>query len=141
MKIRIQDHSIRYRITLQELEELRVMGRLDRLTRILGPAGPCGEFHYSLAVDTGLGDSTVDCADRGISLSLSVTDFETLSRPSEEGVYLRREWVDELGGAHRFLAFVEKDRPGSVCDKPEEWIYQERPGMRPETRPIPTGEA
>jgi hypothetical protein len=71
-----------------------------------------------------------------ISLLLTASDLRDLCEPEHEGVYIRHETSGEEGSPHRFIAFVEKDRPSSKCDKPEEWIYDQRPGERPMTRPI-----
>ena len=134
MKIRIKDNSLRYRVTLRELGALQAEGKIERHMRVPGPAGA---FCYALVLDSRAPESSVCVEDRGIRLILAKKDFETLCRLDEEGVYLRREWQDESGEAHRFIAFVEKDRPGSACEKAEEWIYDESPGRRPETQPIP----
>jgi hypothetical protein len=140
MKLRIKDNAVRFRITLKELETLRSEGALSRETHILGPAGPAGAFRYSLVRDAEAKESRLELEANGMALRLAPADFETLAREDEEGVYIRREWATEDGSRQRFMAFVEKDRPGSVCDKPEEWVYEERLGQRPETRPIPSGE-
>jgi hypothetical protein len=138
MKLRIQDDAVRFRITLKELEVLRSEGAVRRETRALGPNGPDGTFRYALVRDPEAKVSRLELDAASITMRLAPADFETLASENEEGVYIRREWSTRDGSRQRFMAFVEKDRPGSTCNKPEEWIYEERRGERPETRPIPS---
>lgn len=138
MKLRIKDSSIRFRITLKELEELRAAGRLAKETVV--PAGEDASlvFRYALEVDRTGKETVLDLQPYAMTVRLSAADFEALARDDEEGIYIRREWQDAgTGQARRFMAFVEKDRPGSTCEKPEEWIYEEVLGQRPRTVPIP----
>jgi hypothetical protein len=138
VKIRIKDNAVRFRITLKELERLRAEGLLASETRVLGPAGPAGVFRYAVLRDPGAKESNLEMGDRDMTMRLAQRDFEALASDDQEGVYIRREWTDHDGSVRRFMVFVEKDRPGSVCDKPEEWVYEERIGARPVTRPIPS---
>jgi hypothetical protein len=137
MKIRIQDNSIRLRVTLREVEHLAQDGRLCRETEILGPDGPVGTFRYMVAVDASAPESLVDLEPALIRVRLSPADRAALLQPDQEGVYIRREWIAPDGAVHRFMAFVEKDRPGSTCVKKEQWIYDAPPHGPVETRPIP----
>ena len=137
MKVRIQDNAVRFRITLKELEEWQSGGRLDRSTRIPGTDGTSRAFRYSVSFSEQEPESSLNLEPYSIELVLCPADFAQLCRPEQEGVYIRREWTDECGTAHRFMAFVEKDRPGSTCTKPEAWIYEEIPGQTRVTRPIP----
>ncbi len=137
MKLRIKDNSVRFRITLKELEELQSAGRLERSMRVPNPNGADAEFRYTAVIDPQSTESRVEVEAFLIRLVLGQGDFERLCAPDHEGTYVKREWEDETGRRHRFMAFIEKDRPGSTCVKPEEWIYEERPGGHPETRPIP----
>jgi hypothetical protein len=137
MKLRIKDNSVRFRITLKELETLRSEGVLRSETHVLNLDGPGGVFRCSLVRDPDAQASRMEWAAEGATMRLAPEDFQTLAKEEEEGIYLRREWTDEDGFRHRFMAFVEKDRPRSTCDKIEEWIYEERLGQKPLTRPIP----
>jgi hypothetical protein len=139
MKLRIKDNSVRFRITLKELETLRSEGVLRSETHVLNLDGPGGVFRCALVRDPDAQASRMEWAAEGATMRLASADFQTLANDKEEGVYIRREWTDEDGFRHRFMAFVEKDRPRSVCDKIEEWIYEERLGQKPLTRPIPKG--
>jgi hypothetical protein len=125
MKIRIQDNSVRFRITLKELEALNQTGRIESVTEVYSPEGtaPEGRFVYAVAA-ADIGASSRCAIEPGsITVYLNDADRVTLNSPSEEGVYLRREHTLASGETRRFMAFVEKDRPASKCDKPEAWIY------------------
>lgn len=137
MKIRIQDNSVRFRLTLREVEALGREGSLSRQSEILGPGGVEAVFGYSIVVAREAATSRVTLEGSSLVLALCGADLETLLRPEEEGVYLRHEWVAPEGKVHRFMAFVEKDRPGSTCVKKEQWIYDAPPHGPVETRPIP----
>lgn len=142
MKLRIQDSSFRFRITLKELEELVAMGRIERHAEVPGPDGAVMGFHYAIVQEPNAAGSCLRVEAFGVVLALAGPDLKSLCEPNREGVYIRREWVDRTGVTRRSMAFVEKDRPASVCDKPEAWIYQEgRVGEKAETRPIPASRA
>jgi hypothetical protein len=139
MKIRIQDDSIRFRVTLKEVEELAQSGSVGRQTRVLTMDGPAGEFSYGIGAPDASCESVILVGDRAITLLLSQADLAELLKPDTEGVYIRREWVSATGEVRRFLAFVEKDRPAAACNKPETWIYDTAGGDVAETRAIPRG--
>lgn len=138
MKVRIQDNSVRFRITLEELEQLNASGRIEAVSELYSEDGvSCeGRFVYGVAVALDEPAGYCQMQPGSIFLYLSKRDLARLNDPAEEGVYLRREVNLKSGEAHRFIAFIEKDRPPTKCDKPEEWIYQRRPGEAPVTRPI-----
>jgi hypothetical protein len=129
MKIRIQDNSIRFRITVRELEELAERGELMRTTTF--PTGTV--FSYGIRVKTEAAQSSIDMADGAIVAVLSAADLDLLRDDSREGVYCRTEAAEERA---RFIFFVEKDRPGATCEKPEHWIYEEHAGKPASFRPI-----
>jgi len=135
MKIRIRDNSLRLRITLRELEHLAAEGKLRSEMHCLANSGPAGLFGYEIAVDATLAESDAAVEAFCIRLTLSRADLQSLLKPDHEGIYLKRE-IDGPGGIQRFIAMLEKDRPGVACEKPEEWVYEDRPGSRPETRSI-----
>lgn len=137
MKLRIQDNSLRIRISLRELEELLAAGKVSRTMQILGPDGLGPQLQYSLEHAAALPESIVTLTQNRITVHLSSADRDELIREDAEGVYLRREWTDLDGGRHRFMAFVEKDRPAATCRKIEQWIYDDPPHGPCETRPIP----
>lgn len=133
MKLRIQDSSIRFRLTLQEVEALGRDGRLERACRL--PGSP--PLTYALRRDPHAAESHVVLGPYRIELVLSEGDHAELASPEREGVYVQREWAGEAGTTERFMAFVEKDRPGSTCVKKEAWIYEGHHGREPKVVPIP----
>jgi len=120
MKLRIQDSSVRLRITLKELETLQQKAVLEKVCLI--PVG--ASFRYLVRVRDALAESRVVAQPYSLALELSTEDLRTLENPESEGVYLRKEWTDNQGVARRFMAFIEKDRPASTCRKIEAWIYE-----------------
>jgi len=139
MKIRIQDSSIRYRMTLREVEAFAQDGLIASTTQVVGPDGLGPVFEYRLEFDGNLAESEVLIKGASIAVRLSSIDRGVLLEPDKEGVYIRREWTSPEGKTHRFMAFVEKDRPGSTCVKKEQWIYDAPPHGPVETRAIPRG--
>ncbi|MCC6547831.1 hypothetical protein IT570_11760 [Candidatus Sumerlaeota bacterium] len=137
MKIRIQDNSIRFRVTLKEVELFAETGVLERSTQCIGHDGLGPLFKYSVVYGSNLPESSLELSAASITLKLCSADREMLLQPDEEGVYIRREWVSPEGKAHRFMALVEKDRPGSTCVKKEQWIYDVSPAGAIDSRPIP----
>lgn len=136
MKIRIQDNSIRFRLTLREVEVLKEEGFLERTTTVLGPEGPVASLCYAVWHDPDVRESLVEMPPNQIRMTLCNEDFMSLCDDAQEGVYVRREWTAPDGTSERFIAFVEKDRPGSTCIKPENWIYDMEKGVPTELRPI-----
>ncbi|MCX7964035.1 MAG: hypothetical protein N2644_06090 [Candidatus Sumerlaea chitinivorans] len=128
MKIRMQDSSVRYRITLRELELLQKQGSI--VAECLTPDS--GSWRYAVRVVPNRSASRLAIEPFAIILELTPSELEELSRPDREGVYVRREWTDAGGEVRRMIAFVEKDRPASTCDKPEMWIYEGH-GKGPQT--------
>lgn len=138
MKIRIQDNSIRLRMTLKEVAAFKESGVVARSTQVVEADGLGPLFEYRLEYDEALAKSEVLVDGSRIVVRLCPADRAELLKEDEEGVYLRREWVSPEGKTHRFMAFVEKDRPGSTCEKKEQWVYDAPPNGPIETRPIPT---
>jgi len=126
MKIRIQDHSVRYRISLKELDTLNRNGRIDAVTEIYAADGVTCEGRFSYAVAAAAPGTASRCAIEpgAITLYLDKTDRATLNDSDQEGVYLQREVKLASGEMRRFMAFIEKDRPSANCPAPDVWIYQ-----------------
>jgi len=103
MKIRIQDNSIRYRITLAELEALNETGRLESESEIYSTDGKTceGRFVYGVTAVAEGEPSRCIVAPNSIFLHLDPADLARLNDPSEEGVYLRREAHLPSGELHR----------------------------------------
>lgn len=134
MKLRIQDSSVRFRITIKELEQLAKIGVVARETRVPASGGHT-VFLYQVRRAPDADASDLQVTPFAFTLLLSQPDFQELADPSKEGVYIRREWIDQEGKTCRFLVFIEKDRPGSTCLKQEAWIYEINPGGEPTTVP------
>ena len=120
MKLRIQDSSVRFRITLKELEIIESGGGIEKACHL--PNGTV--FRYMASINRELPESRMVAEPFSIAIELSTPDAEQLSDPAQEGVYIRREWTDDTGEPRRFMAFIEKDRPASTCKKIEAWIYE-----------------
>ncbi len=137
MKIRIKDNSVRFRITLKELEQLNAEKRVESITETYDDSGELsGAFRYSILAHSGDSDTSCVIQPGSIAVHLSAADVQQLNDPAREGVYLRREVKLPAGKIHRFMAFVEKDRPPVHCEKVEAWVYEEPVGEPPVTRPI-----
>ena len=128
MKLRIQDNSVRFRITIRELEKLTDSGVLTSETRIPCAGGNSSVFKYTVSHDASASATTLRLEPCEFELKLSQADFDQLADPAREGTYIQREW-SENGETHRFMVFIEKDRPGSACIKPEAWVYDMRHGQ------------
>jgi hypothetical protein len=133
MKLRIQDNSIRFRITVKELEALVGEGRIERACAF--PGSP--SLRYVVSRDDKAPKSYVFHGPCLIELRLCADDMAVLSDPESEGAYIRREWEDADGEHQRFMAFIEKDRPASTCKKIESWIYEGHNGQENILTPIP----
>jgi hypothetical protein len=123
MKLRILDNSFRFRITLRELEILGGTGRIETAARFPPTGNREPSFSYAVSVDPEAPDSELRIDPFRIEFVLSRADLDRLRDPGTEGVYCRREWRDPAGDTVRAMAFLEKDRPATSCDKPEVWIY------------------
>lgn len=125
MKIRIQDHSVRFRITVREAETLWKVGWIESSAEMFSKETKqsCGKFIYGILKIDDAAESTCEMKPGSIKIILNLEDCKTLNAPSEEGIYIRQEIELESGKIHRFIAFVEKDRPATKCGKPDEWIY------------------
>lgn len=126
MKIRIQDHSVRFRVTVLEAETLLARGKIEACAEMYSSMTKAciGRFVYGITVDHEKAESSCEMNPGSIFLILTRQDAITLNDPSHEGVYLRHEVQLDEGRIHRFTAFVEKDRPTTKCSKPDEWIYE-----------------
>jgi hypothetical protein len=125
VKLRIKDNSFRFRITLRELEALQEAGRIESGASYPAPDGETSTFTYAVEIDDAVGEGRLDLDGSALTLRLGPAELQELADPSREGVYLRRQWIDSGGATRRAIAFIEKDRPSSSCDKPEHWIYRD----------------
>jgi len=132
MKLRIQDNSVRFRITVKELENLGKDGHLETTCTV--PGGAC--LRYGVRVDRAASSGEIRLKPFGVELILASDDYARLADPAQEGVYLECEWTDDAGKKQRCMAFIEKDRPGAACEKPEAWIYEGHHGGDSSVVPI-----
>lgn len=122
MKLRILNSSFRFRISPEELRDLAATGTAVS-EGCIPPSGAETTFRYGIQVDPGAEQGFLRLQPFSIMLVLSPAELATLRDPDREGVYLRREWTDANGLPARSMAFVEKDRPASRCEKPEAWVF------------------
>ena len=124
MKLRIENNSIRFRITPEELERLRQRSRIEASTKILSEDGKSteGEFIYAVAVDRDGGATRCRIEPSFIMLILHPDDLSALGQSDSAGIYHRRESTLDTGETHRFIAYVELDRPVKKRRRPEAWL-------------------
>lgn len=131
MKIRVQDNSVRFRITIRELETLAKDGELISSVEFPGTGA---SFSYGIRIEPDIPNGSIAFDGKAILTTLSPAELSQLQDDSREGIYFRHEPAEEAG--KRFIFFIEKDRPSSVCEKPEQWIYEEAGGKVQSLRPI-----
>lgn len=122
MKLRIENNSIRFRISPDELARLDEESGLEAATQIFGRDGASveGEFIYALAVDR-TGGSTRCRIEPGYIMF--ILDPESLDTLRDAGGYVfHRDVAAPEGGRKRFLAYVEIDRPVTRRNRPEVWL-------------------
>lgn len=123
MKLQINENSLRFRISKQDLRKLLETGRIKAsvILHSEGGSGVDGRFDYVIKVAKE-GAWRVEFKQGGICLYLRPKDLETLADENEEGVYLRRESTSPSGEVRRFMAFVEIDKEKKDRVRPEDWI-------------------
>ena len=126
MKLRIENNSIRFRISPDELTRLNERARLEASTRIYSEDGKNveGEFIYALTVDNEGGPTRCLIEPSFVMLILHPGELDTLNDPSQEGIYYQREATLADGETHRFMAYVEKDKPVKKRKRPENWLEE-----------------
>ncbi len=126
MKLRIEDNSIRFRITPEELERLNKRARVEASTKIYSEDGKSveGEFIYAITVDSEDGPTRCLIEPSFIMLILHSDELNILNDPKQEGIYYQRESTLPSGETHRFMAYVEKDKPVKKRKRPENWLEE-----------------
>lgn len=114
MKLRIEDNSIRFRITPEELARLNDEGRVESATQIHSEDGGRleGEFIYALAVDLQGGATQCRIEPSFILFILHPDDLALLNARGEDGFLYERESIAPEGDVKQFKAYVEVDRHG-----------------------------
>lgn len=112
MKLRIEDNSIRFRITPEELARLNAEGRVESATQIYSDDGGRleGEFIYALAVDLQGGATQCRIEPSFVLFILHPDDLAVLNAQRENGFVYTREAIRPDGEVKRFTAYVEVDR-------------------------------
>ncbi len=126
MKLRIENNSIRFRITLEELSHLNDRCRVEAGTKLYSADGMKvdGEFIYALAVDSEGGPTRCRIEPSFIMLILHPGELALLNAPGDGCVYFQRESILPDGATHRFMAYVEVDKPVKKRNRPESWLDQ-----------------
>ncbi len=124
MKLRLEDSTVRIRLTEDELRRLNETDRVEAITELFSADGGVREGHFVYGVAALPDGETGYCAfeAHSVVIYLGRGDLEELNAPETEGVYLKRESVLPLGEVHRFMAMVEKDRPVKKKAMPEDWV-------------------
>ena len=79
MKLRIQDNSVRFRMTVKELEQLAADGRIERRTQFPRIGGVSGaQFTYGIQVDQGAGASRTEYSNGAVTAFLCRADIQRL---------------------------------------------------------------
>lgn len=127
MKLRIEDNSIRFRISEEERERLTQRSRIEAATQLFSPDGNSveGEFIYALAVDVEGGPSRCLIEPSYIMLVLHPDALDALNAPGEGRFCFQREATTPEGELKRFMAYVEIDKPMKKKNRPEDWLDQE----------------
>ena len=126
MKLRIENNSVRFRITPEELAQLNDRCRVETSTKLYSEDGRNveGEFIYSLTVDKEGGATRCRIEPSFIMLILHPDELDTLNASRNGGVHYRRESVSPSGEVRRFMAYVEIDKPVRKRKIPETWLEE-----------------
>lgn len=124
MKLRIENNSIRFRITPEELARLTDRTRVEAATQLYSEDGRAveGEFIYALAVDPEGGPTRCRIEPSFIMLVLHPEALDTLNDPDSRRYQYRREATTPEGDLKRFMAYVEVDKPVKKRHRPEDWL-------------------
>ena len=111
MKLRIEDNSLRFRISPEELERLNDEGRLESVTQLYNEEGVLdGEFIYALALEREFGPTRCHIAPSFILFILHPGDLALLNARRDEGFEHRHAAITPDGEVKVFTATVEVDR-------------------------------
>lgn len=129
MKLRIENSSIRFRISPEELIELNERSRVEASTKLYSEDGRTlkREFIYAITIDNDGGVTRCRIEPAFIMLILHPSELDTLNTPGNQGVFYQRESPLPSGQTHRFMAYVEIDKPVKKRNRPEAWLDSETP--------------
>jgi len=126
VKLRIENNSVRFRITPEEIERLNDRCRVEASTRLMSSDGKNleGEFIYALTVDSEGGPTRCLIESSFIMLILHPDDVAILNAPGKKSVYYQRESNLPSGEVERFMAYVQIDKPMKNRKRPEKWLEE-----------------
>lgn len=112
MNVRIENNSVRFRISPEELARLNKEGRLESAVQLYTEDGGIleGEFIYALAVEREFGATRCQIDPSFILFILHPGDLALLNARGEEGFMHERESTGPDGERRYFRAWVEVDR-------------------------------
>ena len=112
MNVRIEDHSVRFRISAEELARLNEEGRLESAVQLYTEDGGAleGEFIYALAVEREYGPTRCRIEPSFILFILHPGDLALLNAQRENGFVYDRSSIGPDGEPRYFKACVEVDR-------------------------------
>lgn len=109
MKLQIKSHSVRFRISDEELEEFVRERKLVSETRVPQADGGTVSLTHEIQYSHAAVNSVLQVSPFAIILVINETDFRELVDSESESVYIRREYAGENGRMVRFVTYVEKD--------------------------------
>ncbi len=114
MNVRIEDNTVRFRISPRELAQLNQDRRLESAVQIYADDGRTleGEFIYALAVEPEFGATRCLIQPSFILFVLHEGDLAILNLQPEKGFAYQRESTGPEGQRYWFRACVEVDRHG-----------------------------
>ncbi len=89
--------------------ELSTHRQLAFETHVPQGGGEVATLRYGVQYLPDIAASDLNLFPFGMTLVLSETDYTDLANPSNEGIYVRREYAGENGKLIRFVAYIEKD--------------------------------
>ncbi|MBI2423840.1 MAG: hypothetical protein HYV27_13500 [Candidatus Hydrogenedentes bacterium] len=124
MKLRLEENSVRFRLSEAELDELANNGRVESVTEILSEETrlPEGRFIYAVACTKNAEPETCLIQPSYILVLLHAKTIDALQQDPGAPVFIRREVQLHDGARHRFMAYVEVDKPMKHKKRHENWL-------------------
>jgi hypothetical protein len=112
VNVRIEDNTVRFRISPEELARLNDEGRLESAVQLYTEDGGAleGEFIYALAVEREFGATRCHIEPSFILFILHPGDLAILNAQPEAGFTHTRKSIGANGEQHLFKACVQVDR-------------------------------
>ena len=127
MKLRMNESSIRIRISPEELQQLNESLHAESTTEIYSDDGLTRQGHITYGVTIAPNGQQAHCTiePNAITIHITQNDLDELNKPKAQGVYLRRETTAPDKTEHRFSAYVELDRPVKRKSREDTWLQGE----------------